>query len=71
MAVRSKSSHKWLQEHHRDQYVKRAQTDGYRSRASYKLIEINQKDKIFKPGLIVVDLGAAPVSYTHLRAHET
>ena len=48
MAVHSKSSQKWLQEHHRDQYVKRAQTDGYRSRASYKLIEINQKDKIFK-----------------------
>ena len=68
MAVRSKSSHKWLQEHHRDQYVKRAQTDGYRSRASYKLIEINQKDKIFKPGLIVVDLGAAPGGWSQVAA---
>ena len=45
MTVHSKSSQKWLQEHHRDQYVKRAQTDGYRSRASYKLIEINTKTK--------------------------
>ena len=68
MAVHSKSSHKWLQEHHRDQYVKRAQTDGYRSRASYKLIEINQKDKIFKPGLIVVDLGAAPGGWSQVAA---
>ena len=68
MAVRSKSSHKWLLEHHRDQYVKRAQTDGYRSRASYKLIEINQKDKIFKPGLIVVDLGAAPGGWSQVAA---
>lgn len=66
MAVHSKSSQKWLQEHHRDQYVKRAQTDGYRSRASYKLIEINQKDKIFKPGLIVVDLGAAPGGWSQV-----
>lgn len=68
MAVHSKSSQKWLQEHHRDQYVKRAQTDGYRSRASYKLIEINQKDKIFKPGLIVVDLGAAPGGWSQVAA---
>lgn len=68
MAVHSKSSQKWLQEHHRDQYVKRAQADGYRSRASYKLIEINQKDKIFKPGLIVVDLGAAPGGWSQVAA---
>ena len=68
MTVRSKSSQKWLQEHHRDQYVKRAQMDGYRSRASYKLIEINQKDKIFKPGLIVIDLGAAPGGWSQVAA---
>jgi 23S rRNA (uridine2552-2'-O)-methyltransferase len=68
MTVHSKSSQKWLQEHHRDQYVKRAQLDGYRSRASYKLIEINQKDKIFKPGLIVVDLGAAPGGWSQVAA---
>ena len=68
MTVRSKSSQKWLQEHNRDQYVKRALMDGYRSRASYKLIEINQKDKIFKPGLIVVDLGAAPGGWSQVAA---
>ena len=68
MTVRSKSSQKWLQEHNRDQYVKRALMDGYRSRASYKLIEINQKDKIFKPGLIVIDLGAAPGGWSQVAA---
>ena len=68
MTVHSKSSQKWLQEHHRDEYVKRAKIDGYRSRASYKLIEINQKDKIFKPGLIVVDLGAAPGGWSQVAA---
>jgi|TARA_B110000444_G_C18580303_1_gene473627 23S rRNA (uridine2552-2'-O)-methyltransferase len=66
MTVRSKSSQKWLQEHHRDHYVKRAQEDGYRSRASYKLIELNQKDSILKPGSIVVDLGAAPGGWSQV-----
>jgi 23S rRNA (uridine2552-2'-O)-methyltransferase len=58
--ARSKSSKRWLKEHFDDEYVLRAQKDGYRSRAIYKLIEIQQKDKILKPGMTVIDLGAAP-----------
>lgn len=54
---RSKSSGRWLQEHFNDQYVKDSQKDGYRSRASYKLIELNDKDKLIKSGQTVVDLG--------------
>ncbi len=58
--ARSKSSHRWLKEHFEDEYVKRAQREGYRSRAVFKLEEIQQKDHILKPGMSVVDLGAAP-----------
>ena len=58
--ARSKSSKRWLKEHFDDEYVLRAQKDGYRSRAIYKLIEIQEKDKILKPGMTVIDLGAAP-----------
>lgn len=57
---RSKSSHNWLREHFGDPYVKRAQRDGYRSRAVYKLEEIQQRDRILHPGSTIVDLGAAP-----------
>ena len=57
---RSKSSKKWLKEHFEDEYVQRAQKDGYRSRAIYKLIEIQEKDHLIKPGMTVIDLGAAP-----------
>lgn len=57
---RSKSSKKWLKEHFDDEYVKKAQQAGLRSRAVYKLMEIQEKDKIIKPGISVVDLGAAP-----------
>lgn len=57
---RSKSSHRWLQEHFQDEYVKLAQNQGWRSRAVFKLIEIQEKDQIIKPGMNVVDLGAAP-----------
>ena len=57
---RSKSSHNWLREHHDDAYVLQARREGYRSRAVYKLIEIQQKDHILKPGQFVLDLGAAP-----------
>jgi 23S rRNA (uridine2552-2'-O)-methyltransferase len=57
---RSKSSQKWLQEHHDDYYVLQARKDGYRSRAIYKLIELQQKDQLLKPGMFVLDLGAAP-----------
>ncbi|WP_341328572.1 23S rRNA (uridine(2552)-2'-O)-methyltransferase RlmE [Methylotuvimicrobium sp. KM2] len=58
--ARSKSSSRWLQEHFHDEYVKMAQAQGWRSRAVFKLIEIQEKDCIIKPGMNVVDLGAAP-----------
>ncbi len=65
---RSKSSHRWLQEHNRDHYVKRSQQEGYRSRASYKLIELDQKDRLFRPGITVVDLGSAPGGWSQVAA---
>lgn len=58
--ARSKSSKRWLQEHHSDHYVQQSRRDGYRSRAVYKLIELQEKDHLLKPGQFVVDLGAAP-----------
>lgn len=58
--ARSKSSPNWLQEHFHDEYVKKAQLLGYRSRAVFKLIEIQEKDKIIRPNINIVDLGAAP-----------
>ncbi|SJM96410.1 23S rRNA methyltransferase [Crenothrix polyspora] len=58
--ARSKSSNRWLQEHAHDEYVKLAQAQGYRSRAVFKLKEIQEKDHIIKPGMNIVDLGAAP-----------
>lgn len=61
---RSKSSKKWLQEHFDDMYVKKAHLEGYRSRAIYKLKEIDEKDHLLKPGMTVVDLGAAPGGWT-------
>ncbi len=57
---RSKSSKRWLQEHHQDEYVQKARAEGYRSRAVFKLAEIQQKDHLIKPGQLVLDLGAAP-----------
>jgi 23S rRNA (uridine2552-2'-O)-methyltransferase len=61
---RSKSSKQWLQEHFDDVYVKKAHEEGYRSRAVYKLKEIDEKEHLFKPGMSVVDLGAAPGGWT-------
>ncbi len=58
--ARSKSSKRWLQEHHQDEYVLKARAQGYRSRAVFKLAEIQQKDQVLKPGQFVLDLGAAP-----------
>lgn len=58
--ARTKSSQQWMQEHFQDEYVKKAQALGYRSRAVFKLIEIQEKDKIIRPGMNIVDLGAAP-----------
>ena len=57
---RSKSSSRWLQEHHQDEYVLKARAQGYRSRAVFKLAEVQQKDHVLKPGQLVLDLGAAP-----------
>ncbi|WP_100658306.1 23S rRNA (uridine(2552)-2'-O)-methyltransferase RlmE [Alteromonas flava] len=66
--ARSKTSKKWLDEHVNDPYVKKAQMDGYRSRASYKLIEINEKDKLYRPGSVVMDLGSAPGGWSQIVA---
>jgi 23S rRNA (uridine2552-2'-O)-methyltransferase len=63
---RSKSSQKWLDRHFNDPYVKQAQKAGYRSRAAFKLLEIQEKDKIIKPGMSVVDLGAAPGGWSQI-----
>ena len=62
--AKSKSSSRWLQEHHADPYVLKARKEGYRSRAVYKLIELQQKDQFLKPGQFVIDLGAAPGGWT-------
>ncbi len=56
----SKSSRRWLKEHEEDAYVKQARREGYRSRAVYKLAELDERDRLFHPGMRVVDLGAAP-----------
>ncbi len=64
--ARSKSSSAWLQEHFKDQYVLKSQQEGYRSRAAYKLLQIQEKDKIIKPGMNVVDLGAAPGGWSQV-----
>lgn len=66
--ARSKTSQTWLKEHFDDIYVKRAQQEGYRSRAVYKLLEINKKDQLLKPGMTVIDLGAAPGSWSQVAA---
>ena len=58
--VSSKSSKKWLEERARDKYVKKSKEAGFRSRASFKLLEIQEKDRFIQPGMIVVDLGSAP-----------
>ena len=60
MATRSKSSQRWLQEHVSDPFVKKAKKEGARSRAIYKLEELVDRDRLLKPGMVVVDLGAAP-----------
>lgn len=60
MVSRSKSSQRWLKEHFSDPYVKKAQAEGLRSRAAYKLEELLERDRLLKPGMVVVDLGAAP-----------
>jgi 23S rRNA (uridine2552-2'-O)-methyltransferase len=66
--ARSKSSKGWLNEHFKDKYVQQSQQDGYRSRASYKLLEINKKDKLFKKNMTVIDLGSAPGGWSQVAA---
>jgi len=63
---RSNSSSRWLAEHEADEYVLKARKLGYRSRASFKLLEIQEKDRLIKPGMVVVDLGAAPGGWSQI-----
>jgi len=66
--ARTKTSKAWMHEHVNDPYVRRAKQEGYRSRAAYKLIEVLKKDKLVRPGMTVVDLGAAPGSWSQVLA---
>ena len=63
---RSKTSKAWLKEHFNDPWVARAQEQGYRSRASFKLLEMHEKDRLFRPGMTVLDLGAAPGGWSQV-----
>lgn len=62
----SKSSRRWLREHFTDPYVKQAQQEGYRSRSVYKLLEMQKRDRLFQPGMAIIDLGAAPGGWSQL-----
>ncbi len=66
MSKKSSKSKSWHQKQNNDQYVQKSRAEGYRSRAAYKLLEINKKDHIFKPGMVVVDLGAAPGGWSQV-----
>src|SRR5258706_1039485 len=66
--ARSKSSNQWLQRHVKDQFVRKARAEGYRSRAAYKLIEIDKRERLLAPGAKVVDLGAAPGGWSQVAA---
>jgi 23S rRNA (uridine2552-2'-O)-methyltransferase len=66
--ARSRSSGRWLSEHFSDEYVKLAQAQGYRSRAVFKLKELDEREHLFKPGLVVLDLGAAPGGWSQYAA---
>jgi 23S rRNA (uridine2552-2'-O)-methyltransferase len=66
--ARTKTSKAWMHEHVTDIYVRRAKQDGYRSRSAYKLLEILEKDKLVRPGMTVVDLGAAPGGWSQVLA---
>jgi len=66
--ARSKSSHRWMEEHVNDPWVKKAQVDGYRSRASYKLLELIEKDRLVRPGMVVLDLGSTPGGWSQVVA---
>ena len=64
----AKSNKQWLRRHVTDHYVRKARDEGYRSRAAYKLIEFDQREKLFRPGAVVIDLGAAPGSWSQVAA---
>jgi 23S rRNA (uridine2552-2'-O)-methyltransferase len=64
--ARNKTSKAWMHEHVNDPYVKRAQAEGMRSRAAYKLEQLAERDKLLKPGMVVVDLGAAPGGWSQV-----
>jgi 23S rRNA (uridine2552-2'-O)-methyltransferase len=64
--ARTKSSASWLSRHLNDPYVKQAQKDGYRARSAYKLIELNEKDRLIRPGMRVMDLGSAPGGWSQV-----
>jgi 23S rRNA (uridine2552-2'-O)-methyltransferase len=63
---RSKTSKAWMREHINDLYVQKAKADGYRSRAAYKLLELDKKDRLLVPGQLLIDLGAAPGSWSQV-----
>ncbi|MBV6448606.1 RlmE family RNA methyltransferase [Nitrosomonas sp.] len=67
---RAKTSKAWMKEHVNDFFVKQAKKEGYRSRAAYKLLEIVDRDRLLKPGMIVVDLGAAPGSWSQVASQK-
>ena len=67
---RHKSNKDWLVEHVNDPYVQRAKQEGYRSRAAYKLIELDQKDRLLRTGGVIVDLGSAPGSWCQVAARK-
>ncbi|PMR75953.1 23S rRNA (uridine(2552)-2'-O)-methyltransferase RlmE [Billgrantia endophytica] len=66
----SKTSAGWLKEHFDDRFVQQSWQDGYRSRASYKLLALNEKDRLFRPGMAVIDLGAAPGGWSQVAAEQ-
>lgn len=66
MVKKSSSSRRWLKEHFSDPYVKQAKLLGYRSRAAFKLLEIQQRDRVFRSGMTVIDLGAAPGGWSQI-----
>ncbi len=66
--ARSKSSGRWLREHHADHYVQRSRSEGYRSRASFKLLELQERDRLMRAGDAIVDLGAAPGGWSQVAA---
>ena len=70
MAKKRSSSKAWLKEHRDDPYVQRAKREGYRSRACYKLLELQQRDRLIRPGMTIVDLGSAPGGWSQVAVEQ-